>query len=344
MNKINLRRGNGVPDSLSGGGGGRKRHSGLVNFLIRMVKEKPLGVAGAVITLLLLFTGIFADFIAPYGMNEVHPNEAMTPYSVRFWLGTDNLGRDILSRIIFGARISVIVGLTSSSIATLLSAFIGLLSGYIGGKFDLITQRFVDAVMCIPGIIFLMVLISILGPGLWRVIIAMGLRWGIILSRVIRSAVIAVKEDVYIGAAEVIGCPTSRILTRHILPNIMAVMIVQFSILVPAVILTEASLSFLGYGIPPPTPSWGGMLGGAGRRNMYQAPWMVIWPGFALSIVVYGINMFGDSVRDILDPKLRGGVGRYGVGVGKIALRKSDPGVSRAERRLPKREKEPQAK
>ena len=302
-----------------------KNHSRLVNFLVRLVKEKPLGLIGAVITLVLLFTGIFADFIAPFGMNEVHPKAALASYSAQFWLGTDGIGRDILSRVIFGARVSVIVGLTSSTIAIVLSTFIGMLSGYIGGKFDLIVQRFVDAVMCIPGLLFLMVLISMIGPGLWQVIIAMGLRWGITLSRVIRSAVISIKEDVFVKAGVVIGCSTAKILTRHILPNIIAVLIIQFSMQVPAIILTEAGLSFLGYGLPPPAPSWGGMLAGAGRRYMYQAPWMVIWPGLALSIVVYGLNMFGDAVRDILDPKLRGGVGRYGVGLAKRALRKSEP-------------------
>ncbi len=295
----------------------RKKHSWLVGFVIRLVKEKPLGVVGAVITLLLLFTGIFADLIAPYGMNEVNLEVATVAPSARFWLGTDNLGRDMLSRVIFGARVSVIVGLVGATISALFTLLIGMLSGYIGGKIDLIGQRFVDGMMCMPGLVLLIAIFATIGRGLWIVIIVLGIVWGIGGSRIIRSAVISIKENVYIEAAKAIGCSHSRILTRHILPNIMAPLIINFSVQVPALILTEASLSFLGYGIPHPTPSWGGMLGITGRIYMFKAPWMAIWPGVALAIVVYGVNMFGDAVRDLLDPRLRGGVGRYGVRVKK---------------------------
>ena len=291
----------------------RKRHSWLVNFVIRLVREKPLGMVGGIITLLLLFTGIFADFIAPYGVNEVHMEDYLASPSATYWLGADNLGRDMLSRVIFGARISVIAGLAGSIWATTVSLIIGILSGYLGGKFDLIVQRFVDAWMCLPSLILMMVIITIIGSGLWQLIICMGLTFGVTGSRIIRSAVIAIKENVYVQAAEAVGCSTPRILARHILPNIMAPTIVLFTTRVPNVILVEASLSFLGFGIPPPAASWGGMLSGMGRYYLLQAPWMVVWPGLALAIVVYGINMFGDAVRDILDPRLRGGVGRYGV-------------------------------
>ncbi len=308
-----------MADSSSGRVAETKRHSFLVGFLIRLVKEKPLGTIGAVITLLLLFTGIFADFLAPYGMNEIHVGPFLSAPSARFWFGTDNLGRDLLSRVIYGARVSVIIGLAASTIATLLSVIIGLLSGYIGGKFDLIVQRFVDGWMCLPGLIILMLIISFLGPGMMTVIIALGITWGIGGSRLIRGPVMGIKENVYVQAATAIGCPTSRILTRHILPNVMAPIIILFSITVPSVILTEASLSFLGLGIPPPTPSWGGMLTGTAREYMFLSPWLAIWPGLALSIVVYGINMFGDAVRDLLDPRLRGGAGRYGVRAKKEA-------------------------
>jgi len=301
-----------MADSLSGRVE-RKRHSMLVDFGIRLVKEKPLGTVGGIITLLLLLTGIFADFLAPYGMNETHLADTLAAPSAQFWLGTDNLGRDLLSRVVFGARISVIVGLAGAAIATIISVIIGLVSGYIGGKLDMVVQRFVDAVMCFPSLILLMFLISIIGPGMWQVIIVLGLSWGVGGSRLIRGATLSIKENVYVEAARAIGCPTTRILIRHILPNIMAPTIILFSTRVPGIILTEASLSFLGYGIPPPAPSWGGMLSGSGRSYMFMAPWMVIWPGLALSIVVYGVNMFGDAVRDLLDPRMRGGVGRYGV-------------------------------
>ena len=194
-----------------------KGHSALVGFLIRLVREKPLGTVGAVITLVLLFTGVFANFLAPYGMNESMADYLASP-SAKFWLGTDNLGRDTLSRVIYGARISVIVGLTASVITTVISIIIGMMCGYIGGKFDLIVQRFVDAVMCMPGLILLMVLMSVIGQGMWQVVCVLGILWGISGSRLIRSAVIGIRQNVYISAAEAIGCPTTRILIRHILP------------------------------------------------------------------------------------------------------------------------------
>jgi len=186
-------------------------------------------------------------------------------------------------------------------------------------------QRGVDIWMSLPSLVVLMVLITIMGASMWSIIIALGFTVGISGSRIIRGAVINVKENAYLAAAA-IGCPTSRILTRHILPNVMATIIVLFSIRVPTMVLSEASLSFLGFGIPPPFPSWGGMLGTIGRDFIFLAPWMAIWPGVALSIVVYGVNMFGDAVRDILDPRLRGGVGRYGIRVEKAAV-KSEPGA-----------------
>jgi peptide/nickel transport system permease protein len=295
----------------------RKRRSGLVDLFIRLVKEKPLGTVGLVITLLLLLTGIFANFIAPHGLNVSNMQNILAPPSIHFWLGTDNLGRDLLSRVIFGARISVIVGLAATSLGTVISTFIGVVSGYFGGTFDLIVQRFVDAVICIPMLMIIMIIMSMVGPGMLQLIIVLGIYGGINTSRVIRSAVIGIKENVYLQAAEAIGCSNTRILTRHILPNIMAPLIVGFTTYLPGVILAEASLSFLGYGIPPPSPSWGGMLSATGLEYMYLSPWMVIWPGLALTITVYGVNIFGDALRDILDPRLRGGIGRYGVKVKK---------------------------
>jgi peptide/nickel transport system permease protein len=291
----------------------RKKRSIWVDSLIRLVKEKPLGTVGLVITLLLLLTGIFANFIAPYGMNQNNMQNVLAPPSIHFWLGTDNLGRDLLSRVIYGARISVIVGLAATSLGTIISTIIGVMCGYFGGTFDLIVQRFVDAVICIPMLMLVMIVMSMVGPGMLQLIIVLGIYGGINTSRVIRSAVIGIKENVYLQAAEAIGCSNTRILTRHILPNIMAPLIVAFTTYLPGVILTEASLSFLGYGIPPPAPSWGGMLSATGLEYMYLSPWMVIWPGLALTVTVYGVNIFGDALRDILDPRLRGGIGRYGV-------------------------------
>ena len=309
--------------SLDGAGAGQGRSINFLQLLSRLVKEKPLGAIGGVITLVLLFTGLFADVLAPYGMNETDKLNFLAPPSAQYWLGTDHLGRDMLSRIIFGARVSVVVGLTSSVITVAIAVFIGVLSGYIGGPFDLMLQRVVDAVMALPGLVLLLVIISMVGPGMWSVIVTLGVLGGISSSRIIRSAVIGIKENAYVAAAQAIGCRRGTMFLRHLLPNIMAPIIILFSLNIPGVILSEASLSFLGFGIPAPQPSWGAMLGGKARPYMMSAPWMVLWPGIALAVVVFGTNIFGDALRDLLDPRLRGGAGRYGtMGMGK-ALTKS---------------------
>jgi len=305
--------GNGTTNASSEMVAEPKRRFWLVDIGIRLLKEKPLGMAGGIITLLLLLIAIFADLIAPYGMNEIHVTDSLALPSAAHLLGGDHLGRDLFSRIIYGARISVIVGLVGTFLATVVSIGVGGLSGYFGGKFDLIMQRFVDAWMCFPGLIILILIMSLIGPGLWNVIIVLGLVYGIAGSRVIRGAVIGIKENVYVEAAKAIGCSTPRLLIRHILPNIMAPTIVLFTTRVPNMVLTEAAMSFLGFGIPPPAPSWGGMLSAEGRTYMFLSPGIAIWPGLALGSVVYGINMFGDALRDLLDPRLRSGVGRYGV-------------------------------
>jgi len=287
-----------------------KRLPFLVDLLIRLVKEKPLGTLGAAIFLLLLLVGIFANWIAPYGYNDVWVGVKDGPSSAQFWLGTDNVGRDLLSRIIYGARISMFVGLGVSTIGVILNAIIGIISGYVGGKTDMIIQRFVDAWMCFPGIFIILTIMGILGPGVIQMIVVLGVLYGITGSRTIRSAVISIKENVYVEAGRAIGCPVWRILLKHILPNIMAPLIIVFTVSIGSSILVESSISFLGYGIPPPIPSWGGMISQS-RLDMLDAPWLALWPGIALAIVVYGINMFGDALRDLLDPRLRGGLGRY---------------------------------
>ena len=290
----------------------RKRRPLLLDLLIRLVREKPLGTVGGVIVLLLILTGIFADLLAPYGYKDLQLGDALTGPSAKYLLGTDNLGRDMLSRIIYGARVSMIVGLSAAALSALTSTSIGVFSGFLSGKVDIVVQRFVDAWMCFPPLIIVITLMAIIKPGLMSIILVLGIYGGIGGSRVIRSAVIGIKGNVYVEAANAIGCSTAGTLFRHILPNIMAPIIILFSIGVGSAILAEASLSFLGFGLPPPIPSWGGMLSSEGRRYMYMAPWLAIWPGLALAIVVYGVNMLGDAVRDILDPRLRGGLGSYG--------------------------------
>ncbi|MBI4181037.1 MAG: ABC transporter permease [Chloroflexi bacterium] len=281
-------------------------------MLVRLVKEKPLGTVGGVIILILFLTGIFANWIAPYGYNEMTSAARLSPPSQHFLLGTDHLGRDILSRIIYGARISVIIGVVGSTIAVIVSLAIALTSGYFGGKVDAAIQRFVDAWMCMPSLFILLTVMSILGPGLIQILIVVGPFFGITQSRIIRSAVIGVKENMYVDAARAVGAPASRIIFRHIFPNVFSTVIVLFTVNMGAVILTESTLSFLGFGIPPPTPAWGSMISESGARFLLLAPGMAFWPGMALSIVVYGVNMLGDGLRDVLDPRLRGGLGRFG--------------------------------
>ena len=200
----------------------------------------------------------------------------------------------------------------------ILASLIGILSEYIGGKYYLIVQRVVDALMSIPGLILLITIMSLVGVGVIQVIVVMGVVGSFSLSRLMRSAATAIRENVYFEAARAIGAPTWRIILRHAIPNIMPILIITFSIGVAGAILAEASLSFLGVGIPPPHPSWGGMLSYEGRRYMYAAPWLAIWPGVALTTAVYGLNVFGDAVRDLLDPRLRGGVGRFSRAVRKL--------------------------
>ena len=277
----------------------------LSKFILILIKKKPLGALGFFITILLFFVGLFADYLAPYGINELHMSDRLLAPSTSYWLGTDNLGRDIFSRVIYGARVSLIVGLSVSIIATVISISLGMMSAYIGGKFDLIIQRFVDGFMCIPILIIIMVVISMLGQGLIQLIVIMGFSFGISGSRYSRGFALTIIQNTYIESAKAIGCSTSRILIFHVLPNILPLIIVGFTVLLPGVILMEAGLSFLGYGIPPPDPSWGGMLSGTNRSYMFLAPWMVIWPGFALSLVVFGTHMFGDAMRDLLDPRLK---------------------------------------
>jgi peptide/nickel transport system permease protein len=284
----------------------RSERGSVFRFVGRLFREKPLGAAGGVIFVLFLLCGLFADVLAPYGMNQISPRNRLLAPSLAHLFGTDNLGRDMLSRCLYGAQISVIIAFTTATLATIVSIVIGILTGYLGGKFDLIVQRFVDAWMSFPDLIILLVVVSVLGPGLPQIIFTLGLLLGIAGSRIIRSAVVSVRENMYVHAAQSIGASTGRILWRHILPNIMPPIIVLFTTRVGTVILAESSLSFLGLGVPPPTPTWGGMLSGSGRTFMFQGPWLALAPGLCLTVVVYATNVFGDALRDLLDPRMRG--------------------------------------
>ena len=285
----------------------------MTDFFSRLVKEKPLGIACGIIVLLFIFTAIFADVLAPFRYMEIHLRDRMQGASGQYVLGTDHLGRDLLSRLIHGARISMLVGLAATLLNVVVATLIGITSGFIGGKLDLAVQRFVDAWMAFPGLLLLLTIMSIVGQGLFQLILVLGISGGIVGSRVVRGAVIGVKENDYFLAARAVGTPTIQMLIRHVLPNIMAPLIIVFSINIGGVIIAEASLSFLGFGLPPTFPSWGGMLSREGRQYMEMAPRLALWPGVFLTLVVYSLNMFGDAVRDLLDPRLRGGVGSYGT-------------------------------
>lgn len=279
------------------------RPAGLIR---RLFRDKPMGAAAGVVFLLFLFCGVFADFIAPYGYNEINPLNRMKPPSWDYPFGTDHLGRDVLSRCLYGAQLSVIIGLSAAALATIISVVIGIFTGFLGGRFDMVTQRFVDGWMSFPDLVILIVVVSVIGPGMPQIIGTLGLLLGIAGSRIIRSAVVSVRENMYVHAAQSIGASTGRILWRHILPNVIPPIIVLFTTRVGAVILAESGLSFLGLGVPPPAPTWGGMLSGSGRTYMFQGPWLALAPGLCLTVVVYATNMFGDALRDLLDPRMRG--------------------------------------
>jgi peptide/nickel transport system permease protein len=285
---------------------GRNKAAEMGRALVRLVRKKPLGAAGAVVVVACLFCGVFASVLAPYGMNEVDMGARLQPPSWAHLLGTDNLGRDMLSRCLYGAQMSVIIGVWVAALATTVSAVIGIVCGYFGGWVDMLLQRFVDAWMSFPALVVLIVVASVFGPGLFQIIATLGLLIGIGGARIVRGAVVSVREAMYIHAAKTIGASTPRILWRHVLPNIFPVLIVLFTSSVGTAILAESGLSFLGLGVPPPAPTWGGMLSGNGRTYMLQGPWLALAPGLCLTLVVYAINIMGDALRDVLDPRMNG--------------------------------------
>ena len=282
-------------------------------FLARLWREKPLGSVCGIIILILILVGILADVLAPYDHMEPHPADILQAPSAQYLLGTDYVGRDFLSRLIHGTRLSLIVGLAATTLNVVVAVLIGGSSGFFGGKLDLAVQRFVDAWMAFPGLLLLLTVMSIVGRGMLQIIVVLGITGGIVGSRTVRGAVIDIKENAYFHAAQSIGSVGWRTFIRHVLPNIAPVVIVIFTINIGGVIISEASLSFLGFGLPPSVPSWGAMLSREGRQFMEIAPWLALWPGLALTVTVYCLNMFGDALRDLLDPRLRGGGGRVGA-------------------------------
>jgi peptide/nickel transport system permease protein len=276
----------------------------------RLARRKPLGAMGAVIVVGLILLAIFADQIAPYAYDDAIAGARMKPPGAQFWMGTDNLARDIWSRVVYGARISVTVGFATVALVIVLATIIGVTSAYVGGAFDTAVQRIVDAWMSFPALVIVLSLLAALGPGLLNLILALAILGAAGTSRVIRGATLATLQHPYVEAARALGSSHLRIVLRHVLPNVMATIIILATVALGTVILAESALSFLGFGVPPPYPSWGGMLSGSGRSFMYHAPWMALCPGAAISLAVFGFNMLGDALRDVLDPRLRGASAR----------------------------------
>jgi peptide/nickel transport system permease protein len=273
---------------------------------VQMLRRKPLGTAGAVIVVVMLAAAVLADVLTPYGFAQTNLRERFISMDTAHWLGTDQLGRDMLTRVLYGARISLYVGFGAVALGSLLATLLGIASAYFAGRIDLFLQRGVDAWMAFPGLLLLMTILSLLGPGVWNITLVLGVAFGIQNSRIVRGVALSIREAMYIEGARAAGAGHLRVTVVHILPNTLPTIIVVATTGLSTVTLTEASLSFLGLGVPPPYPTWGGMLSLAGLDHMYRAPWLAVWPAVALSLAVFGFNMLGDALRDLLDPRLKG--------------------------------------
>ncbi|HEV8585807.1 MAG TPA: ABC transporter permease [Methylomirabilota bacterium] len=278
---------------------------GRARALLTTLQRKPLGAASAGLIVTIVLMAIFADVLSPYDPLATQPEIRLRAPSWEHPFGTDDIGRDVLSRVIHGARISLWVGLLAVGIGTAAGMVIGLVCGYCEGRVDLIFQRLMDAVQAIPGLVLALAIVSVLRPNTTNAMLAIAI---VIIpgnSRIVRGAVMSAKQNRYVEAAQAVGCRHPRIILSHILPNVTAPILVIASIWLGNAILIEATLSFLGVGTQPPTPSWGLMLSSTGRAFMEQAPWLAIFPGLAISLAVLGFNLFGDTLRDAWDPKLR---------------------------------------
>lgn len=280
---------------------------GVATAMAGFARRKPLGAIGGGILALLILIAILAPVLSPSDPNTIHDKDLVANPSWEFPLGTDPIGRDVMSRLFYGARVSLFVGLASITIGVTAGALVGAISAYYGGKFDLIVQRFVDAFIALPGIILALALMAALGSSVINIIIALIAVLAPSAIRTVRSQALAIKELDYVLAARAVGASDLRIIVRHIVPNCMAIFIILATLNLGYAIIVEASLSFLGVGVPPNVPTWGSMLSeGGGLTYMYTAPWLTLFPGIAIALAVFGVNLLGDSLRDVLDPRLRG--------------------------------------
>jgi len=274
--------------------------------VLRFVRKKPLGAAGGVVLLVMVFAAVFANALQNFDPITTSGDAVLAQPSETYWLGADHLGRDIYSRIVHGARVSLIVGIASTMLGSVLGGVIGLLSGYVGGKTDLISQRLLDILQGLPLLVLALVVSAALGPAIQNVIIAISIPIIPRAARVIRASVLTIRETQYVEAARGLGLTHLRIAFRHVLPNTIGPFIVLCTAQLGSAILVEAALSFLGLGVPEPYPSWGRMLSVSAAEYARKAPHLVLFPGIAISLAVFGTNLLGDALRDTLDPRLRG--------------------------------------
>lgn len=271
----------------------------------QFIMINPLGAAGAGIVLVMVMTALFADVLAPYDPFAINQRLQFQPPSLNHWLGTDEFGRDMLTRLIYGARIALFIGLTAAFMGATAGAGLGVMSAYLGGKVDLILQRIMDVLLAFPLLILALAIVTVLGRSIPNVVLAIAIPIIPRTTRIVRSSALAVKENMYVEAARAVGVSHPRVMLRHIIPNVMAPYLIMLTAQLGGAILVEASLSFLGLGTAEPTPSWGLMLSGSAAAYAEKAPWVAIFPGIAISLAVFGFNLFGDALRDTLDPKLR---------------------------------------
>jgi len=282
-------------------GARRRVPGGLAGQLLR----RPLGAAALLVTVLVFSAAALAPIVAPFDPEAIHSDHVLSPPGWPFIMGTDDFGRDIFSRVVYGGRVSLVVGIAAVGLGVSLGAAVGLVSGYLGGWFDLLVQRAIDALMSLPTLILALAIVAMLGTSVRNVILAVGIALLPGTARVVRSVALGIKEEPFIEAARVVGCTHRRIILRHLLPNAFGPLMVVATASLGSAVVAEAALSFLGLGTPPPTPSWGQMMTGSARTYIVTAPWLAFFPGLVLSLLVLAINLLGDTLRDILDPRLR---------------------------------------